>query len=635
MCGIAGLFDTRGRRDFDRALIQEMNDIQRHRGPDEDGLHLEPGLALGHRRLSVIDLATGQQPLFDEDGSVAVVFDGEICNFQALARDLEALGHAFRTRGDTEVIIHAWAAWGEACVEHFRGTFAFALWDRARETLFLARDRLGVKPLHYAALADGALVFGSELKVLLRHPGFPHKIDPQAVEEYFAFGYIPDPRTIFLDAKKLPPGHCLSIRRGEPIPAPREYWDIHFSLDSPLGFDEAVAEFSGRLREALRLRLVSEAPLGALLPGEGDSSAMVALMAGLSDEPVVTCSIAFDTPRFDETAFTAMVAERYHTRHVVETARVDDFRLIDTLAGLYDEPFADSSAIPAYRVCELARKRMTVAISGDGGDEHLAGYRRYRWHLLGERMRAAMPLEARQSVFGLLGRLYPKADWAPRIFRAKAAFLALASNTLDAYFHSVSLLGGDMRHRLFSADFRRELGGYEAIEVFRAHARRARTDDPLALAQYLDIKTYLAGDINTRIDRASMAHSLEVRAPLLDHLLVEWLATLPSSFKLRGREGKLLFRKAMEPLLPRAVLCRPRMGFAAPLARWFRGPLRARVREAVLGDTLASTGIFEHDTLRHLVDSHQRGVYDYSAPLWALLMFEAFLRRLYRQADAV
>ncbi|MDR3212619.1 MAG: amidotransferase 1, exosortase A system-associated [Azoarcus sp.] len=635
MCGIVGLFDTRGRRDFERALVQGMNDVQRHRGPDGGDVHLEPGLALGHRRLSVIDLATGQQPLFNEDGSVAVVYNGEIYNFRALTAELEALGHVFHSRSDTEVIVHAWEAWGEACVKRFRGMFAFALWDRNRETLFLARDRLGVKPLHYAVLDDGALVFASELKALMRHPGFARRIDPYAVEEYFALGYIPDPRTIFLAAKKLPPGHTLCIRRGEPFPAPQEYWDIRFTLDSPLGFDEAVAEFAGRLREAVRLRLVSDVPLGAFLSGSVDSSAVVALMAGISDGPVNTCSIAFNTPRFDETAFAAMVAERYRTQHTVETVREDDFGLIDTLAGLYDEPFADSSAIPAYRVSELARKRVTVALSGDGGDEQLAGHRRYRWHLLEERLRTAMPLETRQSIFGALGRLYPKADWAPRFMRGKTTFQALARSTLEAYFHSVALLRDDLRQRLFSSDFRRELGGYEAIEVFRAHARRARTDDALALIQYLDVKTYLPGDINTRADRASMAHSLEVRAPLLDHMLVEWLATLPSSFKQRGREGKFLFKKAMEPLLPREVLYRPKRGFTAPLARWFRGPLRERVRQSVLGDTLASTGIFDHAFLRRLVDTHQFGAADHSAPLWALLMFDAFLRRLYQSAESV
>ncbi|KAI5916652.1 XrtA/PEP-CTERM system amidotransferase [Thauera sp. 2A1] len=632
MCGIAGLFDTRGKRDFDRELMRRMNDVQHHRGPDEGGYHLEPGVALAHRRLSIIDIATGQQPLFNEDGSVAVVFNGEIYNFQELVPELEALGHVFHTRSDTEVIVHAWEAWGEDCVQRFRGMFAFALHDRNRDTFFMARDRLAVKPMFYALLADGTLAFGSELKVLMQHPALDRRIDPHAVEEYFALGYVAEPRTIFFGAKKLGPGESLCIRRGQPIPEPRQYWDVDFTLDNKISFADATAELTERLRESVRLRMIAEVPLGAFLSGGVDSSAVVATMAGISDEPVNTCSIAFDDPKFNESEFAQMVADRYRTNHFVETVKSDDFGLIDTLAALYDEPYADSSAIPTYRVCQLARKKVTVALSGDGGDESFGGYRRYRLHLMEEKMRAAMPLGVRQPVFGLLGRVYPKADWAPRVFRAKTTFQALARDSVEAYFHSVSLLRDDMRRSLFTPGFRKQLGGYNAIDVFRRHAAKVHTDDPLALIQYLDLKTYLVGDINTKVDRASMAHSLEVREPLMDHKLVEWLATLPSGLKIKGNEGKYLFKKAMEPLLPNDVLYRPKMGFAVPLARWFRGPLKQRVRDAVLGDTLAATGIFNRDYLQHLVDAHQSGARDYSAPLWTVLMFEAFVRNQLKSA---
>ena len=633
MCGIAGLFDTRGRRDFDRGLMQRLNDIQFHRGPDEGDIYLEPGVALGHRRLSIIDLSTGQQPLFNEDGSVAVVFNGEIYNYQELVPELEALGHVFHTRSDTEVIVHAWESWGEACVQRFRGMFAFGLWDRNRQTFFMARDRMGVKPLYYALLDDGTLVFGSELKVLMQHPGLDRRIDPHAVEEYFALGYVAEPRTIFQGARKLQPAETLCIRRGEPIPAPRSYWDVRFSLDNPMSVGDACAELTERLRESVRLRMISDVPLGAFLSGGVDSSAVVATMAGISGDPVSTCSIAFDDPAFNESEFAKMVADRYHTRHFVETVKSDDFDLIDTLAALYDEPYADSSAIPTYRVCQLARKHVTVALSGDGGDETFGGYRRYRMHLMEEKMRSAMPAGIRRPVFGLLGRVYPKADWAPRVFRAKTTFQALARDSVQAYFHSVSILRDDMRRNLFSSKFRAELAGFNAIEVFRRHAANAQTDDPLALIQYLDTKTYLVGDINTKVDRASMAHSLEVREPLMDHKLVEWLATLPSDLKIKGQEGKYLFKRSMEPYLPRDVLYRPKMGFAVPLSRWFRGPLKQRVRDAILGSTLAETGIFNRDYLEHLVDAHQSGARDYSAPLWTTMMFEAFLRNSQRQAS--
>jgi asparagine synthase (glutamine-hydrolysing) len=628
MCGITGIFDTQARGSIDPAALRRMNDSQLHRGPDEGSVHIEPGLGFGHRRLSIIDIATGQQPLFNEDHSVVVVFNGEIYNYQSLIPELQALGHVFRTKSDTEVIVHAWESWGADCVNRFRGMFAFALWDRNRQTLFLGRDRLGVKPLYYAWLDDGSLLFGSELKSLLAHGGLSRELDPLAIEEYFALGYVAEPRTVFRQARKLSPGHTLLVQRGQPAREPQPYWDVRFTLDNAIGTDEACAELVARLKESVRLRMIAEVPLGAFLSGGVDSSAVVATMAGLSAEPVNTCSIAFDDPAFNEAAFAQRVADRYRTNHRVETVQSDDFDLIDTLARLYDEPYADSSAIPTYRVCQLARKHVTVALSGDGGDESFGGYRRYRLHLMEERMRSALPKGLREPLFGMLGRVYPKADWAPRMFRAKTTFEGMARSSVEAYFHSVSILRDPMRAELFSPLLKSTLAGYHARQVFDDHARRAGTDDPLALIQYLDLKTYLVGDINTKVDRASMAHSLEVREPLMDHEIVEWLATLPSSLKIRGQEGKFLLKKAMEPLLPDDVLYRPKMGFAVPLARWFRGPLKQRVRDAVLGPRLAETGWFNAVYLRHLVDAHQSGVRDYSSPLWTLLMFEAFLRNV-------
>lgn len=627
MCGITGIVDLEGKREPDRALLRRMNDSIRYRGPDGDGEHYEPGVALGHRRLAIIDIATGQQPLYNEDESVVVVFNGEIYNYQSLIPELQALGHVFHTKSDTEVIVHAWEAWGEACVDRFRGMFAFALWDRNKETLFLARDRLGVKPLFYALLPDGQCVFGSELKAVLLHPGVTRTIDPCAVEEYFSLGYVAEPRTIYTSARKLPPGHTLALRRGAPPPAPRQYWDVRFSLDNRIGLEDALVELDQRLQESIRLRMISEVPLGAFLSGGVDSSAVVSVMARISDAPVNTCSISFDDPAFDETRFAQTVADRYRTTHYVDQVASDDFGLIDTLAGLYDEPYADSSAIPTYRVCELARKHVTVALSGDGGDESFGGYRRYQLHLMEEKLRSKLPLGIRRPVFGLLGRLYPKADWAPRMFRAKTTFESLARGSVEAYLHGVSLVRAPMRAKLFSREMRTSLGGYRVDDLFARHAANAGTDDPLALIQYLDTKTYLVGDINTKVDRASMAHSLEVREPLMDHPLVEWLATLPTNLKMRGREGKYLLKKGMEPWLPHDVLYRPKMGFAVPLIRWFRGPLRETVRAAVLGDTLRDTGLFEPRMLEEIVDAHESGRRDYSGPLWSLLMFEAFLRR--------
>lgn len=625
MCGITGIIDLRGRRSIDRGVLTRMNEAQHHRGPDEGGLHLSPGVGLGHRRLSIIDLATGQQPLYNEDGSVVVVFNGEIYNYQSLIPELEALGHKFHTSSDTEVIVHGWEAWGEACVQRFRGMFAFALWDENKQTLFMARDRLGVKPMYYAPLPDGQLIFGSELKSLLAHGALERHIDPHAVEDYFALGYVPEPRTIFSAALKLPPATTLVARRGQPLPAPNEYWDPRFTGNAIITPEDAQTELLARIRESVRLRMIAEVPLGAFLSGGVDSSAVVAAMAGLSNEPVNTCSIAFADPAYDESKYAQQVAERYRTRHFVDRVESDDFDLIDALARLYDEPYADSSAVPTYRVCQLARRHVTVALSGDGGDESFAGYRRYKLHLMEERLRGPLPLGLRRPVFGLLGRVYPKADWAPRVLRGKTTFQALARDSVEGYFHSMSILRDDLRSRLYSNAFRARLAGYNAIEVFRRHAAQADTDDPLSLIQYIDLKTYLVGDINTKVDRASMAHALEVREPLMDHPLVEWLATLPSSLKLHGGEGKWIFKRALEPHLPNDVLYRPKMGFAVPLASWFRGPLKGRVRSAVLGERLLATGMFDPTLLRQLVEQHESGMCDHSAPLWSLLMFDAFM----------
>jgi asparagine synthase (glutamine-hydrolysing) len=426
------------------------------------------------------------------------------------------------------------------------------------------------------------------------------------------------------------------LRRGDAAQAqPVPYWDVHFSNDNPIGLADAQAELRERVKESVQLRMIADVPLGAFLSGGVDSSAVVATMAGLSGTPVHTCAIGFDDPRFNESAFAQQVADRYHTDHQLEVVSSDDFDLIDTLARLYDEPFADSSAIPTYRVCQMARKHVTVALSGDGGDESLGGYRRYRMHQGEEAVRNRLPQGLRRPLFGALGQMYPKADWAPRPLRAKTTLQALGMDSVQAYHHSMSHLRADQRQALFSPAFQRSLGGYSALDVFRRHARQAQTDDPLALIQYLDYKTWLVGDINTKVDRASMAHSLEVREPLMDHLLVEWLATLPSGLKIRDGEGKYVLKKAFEPLLPHDVLYRPKMGFSVPLASWLRGPLAPRMQESVLSPRMLASGYFNAGTLQTLVNQHLGGHHDHSTALWMLIMFDAFLRQAQEPVQAV
>jgi asparagine synthase (glutamine-hydrolysing) len=525
--------------------------------------------------------------------------------------------------------VHAWEEWGERCVERFNGMFAFAVWDSRQECLFLARDRLGKKPLYYTLTADGLLLFASELKGLLPHPGVGRKFDPRAIEQYFAYGYVPDPDCILKGVSKLAPAHTLLWRRAmDRAPEPRRYWRVTF--DPHAGGDTVALgeELVRRLRSAVDMRLMSEVPLGAFLSGGIDSSGVVAMMAETSRTPVVTCSIGFDDPKYDESRYAQQVADRFRTDHVTRVVATDDFELLDRLAQTYDEPFADSSAIPTYRVCQLARERVTVALSGDGGDELFGGYRRYRWHCLEERMRRRFPSRLRGPLFGALGRLYPKIDWAPKFLRAKSTLEAIARNSLEGYFHGVGIIPDRLRRGLYTPRLHRELDGYHAIEVFERHAREVPGLDMLSLVQFLDFMTYLPGDILVKVDRASMAHSLEVRAPLLDYTFVDWVATLDPALKLHGGEGKYLLKKSLESRLPHEVLYRSKMGFAVPISQWFRGPLRKRVRELVLGEQLADTGWFDHAMLTRLVREHESGAREHSAALWALLMFAGSLKTL-------
>jgi asparagine synthase (glutamine-hydrolysing) len=626
VCGFVGILNLNTEGAVDKRLLDRMNSAQAHRGPDGEGLHFEPGLGLGHRRLSIIDLEAGAQPFFSNDQSVVVVYNGEIYNFRNIAKDLEQKGYCFRTRCDTEVIVYAWQEWGVECLHRFRGMFAFALWDRNQQMLFVARDRIGIKPVYYT-VAGGKFLVASELNPLRLSTDVSRRIDESAVENFFAFGYVPDPKTIFDGVHKLAPGHYMCIRRGMAEPTQIRYWDVPYGEARFSGsVDQAADELMDRLSESVKLRLVSDVPLGAFLSGGIDSSAVVASMSGLSESPVTTCSISFGDPDFNESKFASDVASQFQTDHHCEQVEHDDYSLLSRLSGVYGEPFADSSAIPTYRVCELARKHVTVALSGDGGDENLAGYRRYRWFDFEEKFRRRIPEQFRASVFGLLGAAYPKADWAPRIFRAKATLQAIARSSIEGYFHGVSITDEKLRSSLFSEKLLDRLDGYRAVTVFAEHAKQFHGENALSLVQYLDFKTYLPGDILTKVDRASMAHSLEVRVPLLDHKLVEWIASLPPEMKLSSGEGKYVFKQALQGILPNEILYRPKMGFAVPLGSWFRGPLREVAREGILSAEMLDSGLFRHVTLLRVLDQHVAGKRDFSTIIWALLMFSEFLR---------
>jgi asparagine synthase (glutamine-hydrolysing) len=634
MCGIAGIFHTRDRAPVDRFLLERMTTVIAHRGPDGAGYHVAGGVGLGHRRLAIIDIAGGYQPMFNEDDSVAIVFNGEIYNFHELVRDLTERGHQFRSHCDTEVIVHAWEEWGEACLERLRGMFAFAIFDERQQSLFLARDRLGEKPLYYTLLPDGTLLFASELKSLLVDPRVRRTLDPHALEDYFAFGYVPEPGSIYRDIKKLPAAHSLRLDRGRPVGAPQPYWDVQFTTRQGLSEAAACEELIALLTDSVRGQSIADVPLGAFLSGGVDSSGVVAMMAGVAPDRVNTFSIAFGEKSHDESPYAAAMAARYNTKHRTHEVNPESFDLLARLGGIYDEPFGDSSALPTLQLCAMTRESVTVALSGDAGDELFAGYRRYLWHAREERMRRLVPAAIRAPLFGLAARLYPKLDWAPRFLRAKTTFQELALDPVAGYFSSVSVINDGLRQRLFSAAMRRELDGYHPSARLAECFAKAGSDDPLSQAQYTDLKTYLPGDILTKVDRASMACSLEVRVPLLDHRIVEWAASLPPRYRLNGGTGKYIFKKALEPYVSSDILYRSKQGFVMPIARWFRGPLYQRLHDALTDSSLADTGVFDMGCVTDLLEQHRSGLRDHAAVLWTLLCFSGFLQATHHRHAA-
>ncbi len=628
MCGIAGIFHCGTVKPVDPARVERMSNALAHRGPDASGVWTAPGVGLGHRRLSIIDLAGSPQPMHSADGRGVLVFNGEIYNFRELRRELAALGATFRTDGDSEVILAAWQRWGVDCLPRLHGMFAFAIYDTAARTLFLARDRLGVKPLFMTHLSDGSLAFASELKGLLAHPLLRREADPLAVEDYLAWGYVPDHRSILKGVEKLPAGHYRLLRHDAPPGPPRRWWDVSFAGRRQGSERDLEAELLHHLREAVTSRMVADVPLGAFLSGGVDSSTVVALMAEASRSPVKTCSIGFDVAAADETSHADKVARLFGTDHVVQRVGADQFDAIDTLAAMFDEPFADASALPTWRVCQLARQSVTVALSGDGADEAFAGYRRQVFHAHEERVRGLLPSAFRRGVLGTLGAVYPKADWAPRPLRAKTTLLALAGSGAEGYARALAVVPPELRGTLYSADLRRELGDYRAEQPLAALMQSAPARSGLDRAQYADLKFWLPGDILTKVDRTSMAASLEAREPLLDHRLIEFAAGLPERMRVRRGQGKWLLKKAMRRYLPDDILYRPKQGFVTPIAEWLRGPLAGETRAIASSAALARTGWFDAGILARLADAHRTGRADNSRLLWQLLMLDRSLVRL-------
>jgi asparagine synthase (glutamine-hydrolysing) len=628
MCGIAGLFHCGTVKPVDPARVERMCDALVHRGPDDSGVWTAPGVGLGFRRLAIIDLSGSPQPMASADGRAMLVFNGEIYNFRELRRELTALGAKFHTDGDGEVILAAWQQWGVECLPRLHGMFAFALYDLRQRTLLLARDRLGVKPLFTAQLSDGSLAFASELKGLLAHPLLRREVDPLAVEDYMTWGYVPDHRSILKGVEKLPAGHYRLLRHDAPPAGPRQWWDIAFAERRRESERDLEAELLHHLREAVTSRMSADVPLGAFLSGGVDSSSVVALMAEASRDPVKTCSIGFDVAALDETSHAREVAERYHTDHHERRVDAADFEAAGALAAMFDEPFADASALPTWRVCQLARETVTVALSGDGADESLAGYRRQVFHAREEQVRALLPAGLRRSVLGPLGRAWPKADWAPRPLRAKATLLSVAGSADDGYARALAVVPPELRLALYSDDFRRTLGDYRAEQPLVQAMAQAPARSGLDRAQYADLKFWLPGDILTKLDRTSMAVSLEAREPLLDHRLVEFAASLPERMRVRGGQGKWLLKKAMRRYLPDTILYRPKQGFVTPIAQWLRGPLAGEARAIGANAALARTGWFDRERLARMSDAHISGRSDHSRLLWQMLMLDRSLKTL-------
>ena len=618
MCGIAGKFAFGHGDSVSPELLKRMCDTIVHRGPDDEGFYVKGPIGLGHRRLSIIDLDSGHQPLANEDSTVWVVFNGEIYNYLELREDLIQRGHTFRTSSDTEVIVHLYEEIGEDFVTRLRGMFAIALWDERKRKVVLARDRMGKKPLFYAMVPGKGLVFGSEIKALLQDPLIKAELNNEALDSYLSLLYVPAPLTMFSGIHKLPAGHILACTPDKVLV--KEYWDLTFQTVPPQSEEDWKEQLAAVFQDAVRIRLRSDVPLGAFLSGGVDSSCVVAFMAELLETPVVTCSVGFEERGHNELPYARRVAEHLRCNHhesIVAPAVRD---LIPQLVRFFDEPFADSSAIPTYYVSQAARRHVTVALSGDGGDEAFAGYSRHYLERLEHRLRRVLG----KFGTGLLSRIEPGLP----AFKGRQTLrkLGMPPDTACAWKHCGHLFAPMLKEQLYSDDLRAACVAYDPAERFRMYYNRCTASDPVDKALYVDMKTYLADDILVKVDRMSMAHGLEVRAPILDHKVLEFTATLPSSLKLKGRTTKYLLKRVLEGRVPAEVMTREKHGFTMPMAEWLRGSLREMVEDCLFSPRSVQRGFFQQGVIRHLWGEHLVRKQDYSHHLWLLMNLELWHR---------
>jgi asparagine synthase (glutamine-hydrolysing) len=620
MCGIVGQVRPAG-RPVHPLVPDRMCAGLEHRGPDSRGLHREDEAWLGIQRLRVIDLHTGDQPIYNEDRSVVVVLNGEIYNYRELRTELQARGHTFGTDGDTEVIVHLYEEFGEECVQRLHGMFAFALWDRRRRQLLLARDRVGKKPLLYA-LRDGGISFGSEMQALLQDHEIRREVDPEGIDAYLGLGYVPAPLTTLKGVRKLPAAHTLVLRDGRA--RLRRYWQLDYSRKLELPVQEWCERIREELLAATRRRMVADVPLGAFLSGGIDSSAVVAAMAAVSSEPVRTFSIGFDHAAFDELPYARSVARQFGTVHEEFQVRADAVEIAPRLIRHYGEPFADSSAIPSFYLAEMTRRHVTVALNGDGGDESFGGYTRYVSNALGARLeRIPRPLRRGAAALGGLIPSGGSISSAPNRARRLAAGLPL--DGAARYVRYFATFDAGDRHGLYDPEFAASIGaGPEAI--IAGAWQGASGDDVVDRMLEVDVSTYLAGDLIPKVDIATMAHSLEARSPLLDHQLMELAASIPASLKVRGREKKWILREAMRDWLPDTLLDRPKQGFSVPLSSWLRGDLRTWASEILLDRGTLEREYFRRDAVEALLERHAAGVDAEGERIWSLAMLELWHR---------
>jgi len=623
MCGIVGKYNFRTNEPVSLDLIGSMCDKIIYRGPDDGGIYAEGPIGLGHRRLSIIDLSPlGHQPMSTADGSLWIVFNGEIYNFQSLRKELVSRGYVFRSDCDTEVILYLYKEFGADCLKYMRGMFAFAIWDVQKSQLFLARDRIGKKPLFY--YYDGnTFIFASEIKCILVDPAVKKAINYQAFYDYFKYMYVPDPKTIYSSIYTLEPGYAMvcskdGIRKNQ-------YWDVSFTQASYKDSGEVSEALLHILKEAVRLRMISDVPLGAFLSGGVDSSGIVALMAQQQESPVTTCSIGFDSSDYDELEFARTIATQFKTDHHEFTVKENAEEILDGLAYHFDEPFADSSEVPTYYVSKLAKRRVTVALSGDGGDENFAGYEKYFFDDVENRLRRRIPGFLRRPIFPVLSGLLSAGH--TRVFQRGATLLkALSHESAYGFYLTNSAFDDDLWESAITDDVKRSIGDYDPFSVTDYYYNKADTDDHLSRILYVDLKTYLPGDILVKVDRMSMAHSLEVRAPILDHNVIEFAASLQSSLKYNHGEKKYILKQAFEKILPPAVMYRKKMGFSVPLADWLRGELKDFASDCILGKDTGLTNFFRREPLRKIWDLHQTRKRNYGIMLWILLKFELWHR---------